>query len=204
MNKTNTVIAICSPSGGGKTSLIHMLSDLIEDSVTIHFDDYGDPFWNISDFDEWIKQGADLNKVNTRRLAEDLESLKNGKSIISPKNQKVVEPEKYILFDSLVGRAQSESGALIDFLVYIDVPLELALSRRILRMLDETQDDNQKVNILHEYIKAYSGLAGPRQIYKAIENQVKPLSDLILDGETTIKTSAENLMADLRKSRIIL
>ena len=118
----NIVIGICSPSGGGKTSLVKKLSELIEDSMTLHFDDYGDPFWNIKNFEEWIRQGADLNKLSTAKLVTDLRALKTGKTILSPKNQEVVEPKKFILFDTLVGRAQNATGKFIDFLVYISLP----------------------------------------------------------------------------------
>ena len=95
-NSGNMVIGICSPSGGGKTALVKKLSELIENNVIISFDDYGDPFWDIVNFEKWIRQGADLNKITTPKLASDLEALKNGKGIISPQNQKVVEPKKII------------------------------------------------------------------------------------------------------------
>ncbi|MFC1976112.1 hypothetical protein ACFLXQ_06920 [Chloroflexota bacterium] len=200
----NIVIGICSPSGGGKTSLVKKLSELIEDNVTISFDDYGDPFWDIMNFEKWIRQGADLNKITTTKLATDLEALRTGKSIISPNNQEVIEPRKFILFDTLVGRSQNATGKFIDFLVYIDVPLELALSRRIMRSLSEVPTD--KLNIektrgriekLNEYLAAYSGQTGPRQIYLAIQNQVKTLSDVVLNGERPISSLATDVLAAL-------
>jgi len=198
----NIVIGICSPSGGGKTSLVEKLSELIEDSMTLHFDDFGDPFWNIKNFKEWIRQGADLNELSTAKLVTDLRALKTGKTILSPKNQEVVEPKKFILFDTLVGRAQNTTGQFIDFLVYIDVPLELALSRRIMRSLTEIQTDTlhtektrQKIDKLNAYLAAYSGQTGPRQIYLAIQKQVKPLSNLVLNGEKSIHSMAAEVLA---------
>lgn len=200
----NIVIGICSPSGGGKTALVKKLSELIEDNVIISFDDYGDPFWNIVDFEKWIRQGADLNKITTAKLATDLEALRVGKSIISPKNQEAIEPRKFILFDTLVGRSHYATGKFIDFLVYIDVPLELALSRRIMRSLTEVPTDKltiekarEKIENLSEYLTAYSGQTGPRQIYQAIQNQVKPLSDVVLDGEKSISSLATDVLATL-------
>jgi len=201
----NIVIGICSPSGGGKTTLVKKLSELIEDNVIISFDDYGDPFWDIADFEKWIRQGADLNKIITAKLATDLKALKAGKSIISPTNQEVIESRKFILFDSLVGRSQYATGKFIDFLVYIDVPLELALSRRIMRSLTEVPTDKlsiektrKKIENLNEYLTAYSGQTGPRQIYLAIQNQVKPLSDVVLNGEKSISSLATDVLAALK------
>ena len=200
----NMVIGICSPSGGGKTSLVKKLSELIEDNVIISFDDYGDPFWDIMDFEKWIRQGADLNKITNTKLVTDLEALRTGKSIISPKNQEVIEPRKFILFDTLVGRSHYATGKFIDFLVYIDVPLELALSRRIMRSLTEVPADKltiekarEKIENLNEYLTAYSSQTGPRQIYLAIQNQVKPLSDVVLNGEKSISSLAADVLAAL-------
>ncbi len=200
----NIVIGICSPSGGGKTALVKRLSELIEDNVTISFDDYGDPFWDIINFEKWIRQGADLNKITTPKLATDLEALRTGKSIISPKNQDVIEPKRFILFDTLVGRSQNATGKFIDFLVYINVPLELALSRRIMRSLTEVPIDNlniektrEKIENLKEYLEAYSSQTGPRQIYLAIQNQVKTLCDVVLNGEKPISSLATDVLAAL-------
>ncbi len=200
----NIVIGICSPSGGGKTSLVKRLSELIEDNVTISFDDYGDPFWDIINFERWIRQGADLNKITTPKLATDLEALRTGKSIISPKNKEIIEPKRFILFDTLVGRSQNATGKFIDFLVYINVPLELALSRRIMRSLTEVPIDNlniektrEKIENLKEYLEAYSSQTGPRQIYLAIQNQVKTLCDVVLNGEKPISSLATDVLAAL-------
>jgi len=186
----NIVIGISSPSGGGKTTLVKKLSELIEDSVTIYFDDYGDPFWDIANFEEWIKKGADLNQINATQLAIDLENLKIGKSVVSPKSKQVIQPKKFILFDTLVGKVHDETGKFIDYLVYIDVSLELALSRRLIRSPSEISTKNlnlektrEKIEQLNEYLEAYSSQTGPRQIYLAVQDQVKPSSDLVLNGE---------------------
>ena len=200
----NIVIGICSPSGGGKTALVKKLSELIEDNVIISFDDYGDPFWDIVDFEQWIRQGADLNKITAAKLAADLEALRGGKNIISPQNQEVIEPRKFILFDTLVGRSHYATGKFIDFLVYIDIPLELALSRRMMRSLTEVPADKltiekarERIENLNEYLTAYSSQTGPRQIYLAIQNQVKPLSDVVLNGEKSISSLAADVLAAL-------
>ena len=206
----NIVIGICSPSGGGKTTLVKILSELIEGSVSIHFDDYGDPFWNIGNFEEWINNGADLNEIESTQLAGDLESLKFGKEIISPKSKETHNPQKFIIFDTLVGRSHQETGKFIDYLIYIDVSLELALSRRLLRSLEEIRGDDldfektrEKIKQLNEYLEAYSSQTGPRQIYLAIRDQVKPLADLVLNGEQQAEILADNILKALVSYEII-
>ncbi len=201
---TPIVIGICSPSGGGKTALVHKLAELLEDSVVIHFDDYGDPFWDIPDLEKWIQQGADLNQITTPQLASDLDNLRNKKRIISPIHQQIIEPRKFILFDTLVGRAQRTTGKYIDYLVYINTPFEVALSRRIMRGLTDIQTENLDINAarefmdnLYEYLQAYSSQTGPRQIYQAIQNQVMNYSDLVLNGEKSIHSLATEVISAL-------
>ena len=201
---TPIVIGICSPSGGGKTALVHKLAELLEDSVVIHFDDYGDPFWDIPDLEKWIQQGADLNQITTPQLASDLDNLRNRKRIISPIHQQIIEPRKFILFDTLVGRAQRTTGKYIDYLVYINTPFEVALSRRIMRGLTDIQTENLDINTarefmdnLYEYLQAYSSQTGPRQIYQAIQNQVMNYSDLVLNGEKSIHSLATEVISAL-------
>ncbi len=203
-NSDPVVIGICSPSGGGKTALVKKLTVLIEDTVTISFDDYGDPFKDISNFEKWIKQGADLDKITTSKLVSDLEAIRNGQRIHSPTNQHNIEPKKIILFDTLVGRSQHATGKFIDYLVYINTPFELALARRIMRMLTEIPPDNtniipaqEKIENLCEYLAAYASPTGPRQIYQAIHNQVINLADLVLDGEKPINTLATDVLSAL-------
>ena len=196
------VIGICSPSGGGKTALTQKLAELLDDCVTISFDDYGDPFWDIPNFEYWLTHGANLNLISTPKLVQDLQALRNGQQILSTSNQEIIEPKKIILFDTLVGRSQHATGNLIDYLVYINTPLELALARRIMRMLSEIPTDNmnmvptrEKIEGLSEFLAAYSSQSGPRQIYQAIHNQVMNFSDLILDGEKSINSLAADVLA---------
>ena len=203
-SSTTTVIGICSPSGGGKTALVAELSARIKDSAAICFDDYGDPFWDIPDLEKWIEYGADLNKITTPQLAADLEALRNGKTILSPRTREMIEPKAIILFDTLVGRAHHATGKFIDLLVYIDTPLALALSRRMMRSLSEitggnlnAADTRAKIDNLCEYLEAYASQTGPRQIYQAIQNQVKKDSDLVLNGEKTICSLAAEVLSAL-------
>jgi len=44
---------------------------LEEAKMAISFHDYGDPFWDIMNFEKWIKQEADLNNITTITLATD-------------------------------------------------------------------------------------------------------------------------------------
>jgi uridine kinase len=58
---------------------------------------------------------------------------KNPNALISPLDGSRLVPSQYIIFDAPLGYAHKETGQYIDFLVFIDTPLDVAMARRILR-----------------------------------------------------------------------
>jgi len=79
-----------------------------------------------------------------------------------------------------------------------------------LRSLEEIRGDDldfektrEKIKQLNEYLEAYSSQTGPRQIYLAIRDQVKPLADLVLNGEQQAEILADNILKALVSYEII-
>ena len=77
------------------------------------------------------------------------------------------------------GRGREAINELIDLLVNIDVPLEIALARRLLRMSSLISQGNSDVTI-EEHLLWYLG-AG-RNFYIALERSTLTKCDLIVDG----------------------
>ena len=123
------VVGISSPSGGGKTAITMKVSELLANSVTISFDDYDFDTVHPSSYRQWLEEGADCNAWKTPRLSDDLGKLKEGKSIISPVDDRIVNPQRYVIFDAPLGYAHAETGKFIDFMVFIDTPLDVAMAR---------------------------------------------------------------------------
>jgi uridine kinase len=53
--------------------------------------------------------------------------------VTSPVNGVTVAPAKYIIFEGPLGRVHQKTGQSIDYLVFIDTPLEVGLARMVLR-----------------------------------------------------------------------
>jgi uridine kinase len=164
------VIGISSPSGGGKTSVTKALKEKLFDSTAIYFDEFDDTTTHPEDLIAWVSRGGDYNEWKTPGIVSALES-------IIAKNE-----SKYILYDAPLGRAHDESGRYIDFMVFIDTPLDVAMARRFLRdNLSEPSNDSECV--LHNLKNELSGyLKEGRLPYLEMYKKVKPKSDILVDG----------------------
>ena len=155
------VIGVSSYSGDGKTTLIKHLIKSVEDSVGIFFDDYGDSIesppmdtWaTIENYDGW----------KCPLLAEHLEKLKSGQSIVHPETGKEVHSAKHIFFDAALGKGHRETGQFIDLMVFIDTPLDVAMARRLLRDYTEEKGAEKMLSDLRQELELY--LDGRRQSY---------------------------------------
>ena len=182
------VIGISSISGGGKTATTKKLATLLSNSVTLYFDDYDDTNVHPENRQEWLQQGADYNAWKTPTLTKDLKTLKSGNPITSVLDGSIISPAQFIIFDAPLGRAHCDSGRFIDYMVFIDTPLDVAMARRLLR-------DDCPIESLKESLSSY--LDGGRTIYLQFQQQIKEKSDLILDGSLPIDDLAEAIYASL-------
>ncbi len=185
-NKSSFVIGISSVSGGGKTAVAMKLAELLQDAVILCFDNYDDTTVHPEDLHAWLTAGADYNVWKTPGLTRDLHSLITGNQITSPVDDSTIPAAKYIVFDAPLGRAHADTGRFIDFMVFIDTPLDIAMARRLLR--DITSPSGQCAEDSVKSLKANlsSYLNGGRLLYLELENQIKSNCDIVLDGRLTV------------------
>ena len=53
------IIGISAVTGGGKTAVTLRLTEVLEDAVALHFDDYDDTNVHPDDLQRWFADGAD-------------------------------------------------------------------------------------------------------------------------------------------------
>jgi uridine kinase len=176
MKKKVFTISISSLSGGGKTTIINLLKNRLENSVVLCFDDYdfaNDPGDNqfSSDLIEY-----DYNKWELKPLKKDIENI-----LLENKCD-------YLLLDYPFSYCNDKIKQYIDFSVYIDTPLDIAMARRIIRDYNENMDIKKEMEIYLQY-----GRIG----YTDMEKYVKLTCDLIVNGnnkpEKIIEIIIENI-----------
>ncbi len=172
------VISIASISGGGKTTAVSALKNRLGNAAVIYFDDYGDSVYQYSccDINEWAKNSYDYNEWHTEPIAVDIERL-------------LTVQYDYIVLDYPFGKLNECVGKYIDFTVFIDTPLDVALARRIIRdytsrprKSDFGLADVEEVNLasIDKELRFY--LEHSRPSYARMSETHRPVSDFIADG----------------------
>ena len=168
------VIAIAAPPGGGKTTLSGLLSARLCGCPVLHFDDHEVATRRApTEVEAWLDRGAPLEEVAAPGFAEGLAAL-------------VGSDARHILVDGPLGRAYAPTAALIDLVLYLDTPFDLALAR-VLRgqaahaaRAPEAGAPRQFAQWLEAYLANYQGFI--RRSYTMQREVVLPGADLMLDG----------------------
>ena len=187
------IIGISSVTGGGKTAVTLRLTEVLEDAVALHFDDYDDTNVHPDDLQRWFADGADYDAYETPLFTGHLQALKAGRSIHYPIGDVTVVPAKYVVADAPLGRAHSDSGRFIDLMVFIDTPLDVALARRILRDIDRQagRTTDEALQYVKDELSGY--LAQARPLYEEFQERMRASSDVIVDGTLSIDDVVEKI-----------
>lgn len=185
-SKQNFVIGISAVSGGGKTAVAKKLAELLQDAITLDFDDYDNTTIHPQNPQKWLMEGADYNVFETPVLTRDLQALTTGNPTTSPADGSKIPAAKYIVFDAPLGRAHYDSGRFIGFMVFIDTPLDVAMARRLLRDISSDTEHPAEDTIKSLKAQLSSYLNGGRLLYIEFQNQIKQKCDLVLDGRLTV------------------
>lgn len=173
--KKPLVIAIAAVSGGGKTTIVQALNNELNFSKSLYFDEY-DFDECPDDFFEWVQRGCNYNEWNTEILVNDI------KELLSQPNL------DYVLLDYPFAYKNDKVASYLDYTIFTETPLDIAMARRILR-----DRENESIEVLKEDLTYY--ISKGRIAYLEMLNTIKPNSDLIIDGNLSI----DNLITEIVK-----
>ena len=180
------VVAVSGTSGAGKTTIIDGLAARLGEATRLHFDDYLVLGNDVGEIVAWLAEGADPDRIETPELAADLTRLAAGHPVARPGGGAVIRPAPFIIIEEPFGRARREMAPLIDFAVHLDVPLDIALGRRLLRAIralpvtDPPGGHAELVTDIEGQLDAF--LAIGRDAYLAADRAARGAADLVLDG----------------------
>jgi uridine kinase len=173
--------------GSGKTTFMRLLQRDYGPAETVYYDRYH-PGMTDEEINDWVARIGDPNEFALADLVAELT------------RQTQIRPGDgsgpLVLFETAFGRAHRATGAFIDFSIWIDTPLDIALSRASLVFLDSLQRE-QRPNSAAEfvawqtrYMRDYPML---RTTYLALRERLSATADLILDGTGPVDASADTV-----------
>jgi uridine kinase len=155
-------------------------------------DDFAGPdTFNIDAMAAWLAEGGDFSQLDIGPFCAALADLKAGRTVVAERDARALIPAPLILAEAPMGRAHLPSAGLIDTLVWIDLPLDVALARNLLALLRQPE---APAHWFETYLEDY--LRTTRQILTHQQNVVRPLADITLDG----KLSPTALWAQLKRA----
>jgi shikimate kinase len=177
------VVGLAGLPGAGKTTLTQLLLKSFGGSRAVYYDQFQTitrmtPEW-VSD---WFARGADPNEFALAELVAEL----TRKTQVSEAEQR----RPLVIFET----PHRATGAFIDFLVWIDAPLDIALARATLGFLDSAQRDKapdaavEFIRWQTQYMLNYPII---RPLYVAQSERIGSSADLVLDGSRSAKESAD-------------
>ena len=185
-----TVIAVCgSSSGAGKSTLVRRLSEVIPNSVSLYFDAYHVTTSYPPNIYQDLTEGKQIDpgQIQSPDFYRDLLSLLEGRGVTDPWNRQL-KPAKYILVEEPFGKLRTGMKEIIHYLVGIELPLDLAIARRILRNIRTDFSHltpGERLNYVDSFLTEY--LHGGRISYQKLFEAVKNDCDIVLNGLASIE-----------------
>jgi uridine kinase len=187
------VVGLSGVPGAGKTTLSRLLLQRARQAQVVYYDDYQTiTRMSAERVQAWFGRGGDPNEFP---LAELIDELKRRMQAPPQGSGKPI-----LLFETPFGRLHRATGAFIDFLIWVDTPLDAALSRALLAFVEQALRDRApqaQVEFLkwqRQYLLNYQAV---RTMYLSQRAAIMPAADLVLDGTKPAEVSSELIMKAL-------
>lgn len=159
--------------------------------MRLPWDDYEQISQEPADYATWFKSDRNYDAWKYDALEDVLRRLKSGETIKCPVTGKILQPNKYILFEAPLGRKHQQTGQYIDTLIFVDIDPDIALARRILREYQSSKNIADVFDDLNNY------LTSSRPLY-VWSHEAKNDADIIVDGTMPIDMQVQLVVSNLK------
>lgn len=182
MKQKPFVISISGMPGSGKTTISKALNECLKNSVIVSFDSYDDIYLG-RDINDWSADTHDANEWHMEPMVGDIEEL-------------FAKPLDYIIIDYPFGYCNFQVGQYIDFAVFVDIPLDMALARRIIRDYTSREEHRNKIEVsllsVEKELRHYLKVSRPTYM-RLPETQLKN-ADLVVNGTKNVDEICDEII----------
>ena len=176
---TTKVVAISGASGAGKTSVVKQMSAAFN-SPTLFFDDHTQNNTYPKEMKTWLENGANVSDIKTPKLVESLRKLKSQSN------------SKYIFVEEPFGKQRDSISSLVDYVVLLDLPLEICLARIIKRNIaNYINQSDRSIDSISSYLDKYEDHL--RDVYFEAVDQVRQNCDFLITKVSSIEVTAKSI-----------
>jgi uridine kinase len=188
MSQPPLTVGFAGPPGAGKSALIAALHARLPDALTVSADDFPAPHAMPFDaLESWIEAGADFGCLEVSEFVDALATLRDGRAY----RGRTIAPGAMLLVEAPLGRAHPAIAPLIDRLIWIDTPLDVALARNLIAW--RSQPEGPPPEWVDAYLDQYLGAV--RRVLVAQRAAVTKEADLIVDGMLGVDALADHVEA---------
>lgn len=201
----NTLIGITGRSCSGKSTLAQKLHSRMSDSVHFDIDDY---IVNASYFDYDKPSYLESEAIDV--LSEGLKKLKSNQSVELPvfdfqrksRNQSVLQlnPAKFIIMEGTISFWSEQIRNLMDLKIFVDVPNDICLQRRIDRSIKYYLKDKTEKNIEKTKLQIKKKWEGIERDWDSHLEPLKVHADLVFSHP---KDGTGEVLAYLNKNYLL-
>lgn len=192
--KPNLIIGISGISGAGKSTLTHALASKLN-ATSLFWDDFDAISKSPEDYVEWYKNGGNPAEFDYQSLADIICSLKDGNEITHPITNHLLKPTPYIIVDAPLGKTHHQTAQFIDFFIHINIPLDIALARRIIR---DVQNHHLHENEIIEELNHYLTDSRPLFADEGMSS-IAGSADYTIDGQKKINEQVDAILNYIKK-----
>jgi uridine kinase len=197
MSEKPFVVGLSGAPGSGKTTLLKLLSRDYPRAEAVAYDRFH-PGMDDQQIQEWVLRNGDPNEFPLTALIGELNRL------TAARTEGASRP--LVFFETAFGRVHRTTGAFIDFSIWIETPLDVALARANLVFLDNVARSTKPsaaadfIPWLTRYMRDYALL---RRTYLTVSERAAASVDLVIDGIQPPEASAARVVSALIERGIV-
>ncbi|EKD71677.1 MAG: hypothetical protein ACD_46C00125G0001 [uncultured bacterium] len=184
------IIGISGITGAGKSTLATALANKLQ-ATGLFWDEFDEISTSPDDYVAWYNSNHDYAEFDYQALADVILALKNGKQVQHPVTKVLLEPTKFIIVDAPLGKKHQQTGQYIDVFIHVDVPLDIALARRVIRDLkNKNLREQDIIDELEYYLNKSRKLFSDEGMC-----EISNSADYIVDGLDDIEKQVNDIIA---------